>query len=161
MARMLTCTLQVLEFSPVSHIDTSALHILEDMHKTYQGRGIQLCICNPGVSVMERLVLSGLADAIGRDFIFSSIHDCVNTCLDNMDTVECSMQGDPHEADESLASNEDLAEPSRDIESGAESSVGLVFTSDEVVAEIGHEVVNDGSTNTAKVTFSSIGTGQL
>ena len=150
----------MLEFSPVSHIDTSGLHILEDMHQTYQGRGIQLCICNPGVSVMERLVLSGLADSIGREHIFSSIDDCVHQCLDAMDVFECSMQGDPPEADESLGSNEDgneLLEP-RDVEAGVETSLGVVFGSDEVVSEIGKEIDNEIN---AKVTFSSLGTGQL
>lgn len=159
-----TLKYMVLEFSPVSHIDTSALHILDDILKTYQSRGITMCICNPGVVVMERLVLSGLADSIGRDNIYTSINDCVNACLDQMDNHECSQRGDPPEPGESLMTNEDLNEYTpqpKDIEAGAGKSVALVMGEDDVVEEVGQELVNDETNTGAKVTFSSLGTGQL
>lgn len=164
----------VLEFSPVSHIDTSALHVFMDLTKTYEARNIQLCICNPGVSVMERLCLSGLADAIGRDHIFTSIHDCVNWCLDEMDTVECSQHGDPPVPEDSLDSIEDDKNlsvtrdveaggddknlpPAGDVESGAPAAIGLVFASNDVEAEIRQTMDDDGSN---KVCFQSIATGK-
>lgn len=151
----------VLEFSPVSHIDTSALHILEDMNKTFRGRGIQVCICNPSVTVMEKLVLSGLVDSLGREHIFTSIHDCVSWCLDEMDNVECSQHEDPPEVEGSIASNEtSQLPPAKDVEAGAGSSVGLVFASEDVEAEIREEIENSKIDDT-KVTFQSIGTGQL
>ena len=79
----------VLELNPVSHIDTSALHTLHEMNSTFQKEsGIQLCLSNPNPRVMQRLVQSGLADEIGRDHIFVSLHDAVHYCLDHMDTVE-------------------------------------------------------------------------
>ena len=79
----------ILELSPVSHIDTSALHVLQDMNKTYQkNQQIQLCLANPNPRVMHRLVVSGLADDIGREHIFVSLHDAVYHCLQEMDAVE-------------------------------------------------------------------------
>jgi sulfate transporter 4 len=75
----------ILELSPVSYIDTSALHILEDMIKRYKERGIQIILTNPSVNVMEVLVTSKLADEVGRDHMFVSIHDAVKWCLDHMD----------------------------------------------------------------------------
>ncbi len=65
----------ILEMSPVSHVDTSALHILQDMLG----------------GVMERFIASGFADEVGRDHIFVAIQDAVNWCLTEMDTVASSI----------------------------------------------------------------------
>eukprot|EP00804_Cyclotella_cryptica_P020977 CCRYP_009304-RA/>CCRYP_009304-RA protein AED:0.02 eAED:0.02 QI:74/1/1/1/1/1/2/72/780 len=79
----------VLDLNPVSHIDTSALHTLQEMNTTFQqDKGIQLCLSNPNPRVMQRLVQSGLANEIGRNHIFVSVHDAVHFCLDHMDSIE-------------------------------------------------------------------------
>jgi len=75
----------IIELTPVSHIDTSALHILEDMLVNYSSRGQQLVFSNPSLSVMQRMVSSGFADRVGRQHFFSCSHDAVNWCLDQMD----------------------------------------------------------------------------
>lgn len=84
----------ILELSPVSHVDTSALHILHDMLNNYKERGIQLCFANPSAQVMERFISSGLADKVGRDHIFVAIQDATNWCLHQMDTVATSVHED-------------------------------------------------------------------
>jgi len=81
----------IVELSAVAHVDTSALHILQDMHKNYTNQKIQLCFTNPNVNVMARLVSSGIADEIGREHIFVSTHDAVDYCLTAMDSIETSM----------------------------------------------------------------------
>ena len=78
----------IIELSAVAHVDTSALHVLQDMHKNYSARKIQLCLTNPNQRVMQRLVSSGLANEIGRDYIFVSTHDAVDYCLNEMDDQE-------------------------------------------------------------------------
>jgi len=75
----------IIELTPVSHLDTSALHILEDMLVNYSSRGQQLCFTNPSLLVMKRMVSSGFADRCGREHFFSCSHDAVNWCLDQMD----------------------------------------------------------------------------
>ena len=80
----------IIEFSAVAHIDTSALHTLQEMQKTYLSRNIHLCIANPNGKVMERLLSSGLVDGIGRKHIFVSTHDAVSYCLGEMDNDEMS-----------------------------------------------------------------------
>lgn len=87
----------VLELGPVSHVDTSALHILEDMHVNYSNRNQQLVFCNPSLNVMGNLVSSGLADKVGREFIFPSVHDAVQQCLSTMDVEARSMHESVHE----------------------------------------------------------------
>lgn len=79
----------ILELSPVSHIDTSALHMLQDMHSMLRDeKGIQLCVANPNPRVMMKLVKSGFVEELGRDHIFVSLHDAVHYCLDHMDAKE-------------------------------------------------------------------------
>lgn len=78
----------VLELTPVSHIDTSALHTIHEMKNSLLEDNVQLCLSNPNPRVMKRLVQSGLADEIGRDHIFVALHDAVHYCLNHMDNVE-------------------------------------------------------------------------
>jgi sulfate transporter 4 len=80
----------VLELSPVSHVDTSGLHILHDMLRLYKDRGIQLCFSNPGVQVMERFQTSGLAAEVGEEHIFVTMHDAMTWCLHELDTAAVS-----------------------------------------------------------------------
>jgi len=44
--------------------DTSALHPLDFMVENYKVRGQQICLCNPSLTVVERLVKSGLVDRV-------------------------------------------------------------------------------------------------
>jgi sulfate transporter 4 len=81
----------VMEMSPVSHIDTSALHILEDMYETYLARGQQMCFVNPNMKVMHRMVDSGFSEIVGREHFFVSLHDAVSWCLHEMDTEAVSV----------------------------------------------------------------------
>lgn len=99
----------ILELTPVSHIDTSALHTLQEMSASFRkDRGIQLCLSNPNPRVMSRLVSSGLVEEIGRDYIFVSMQDAVHYCLDHMDMVEIER----HESRVALAKmGEDEDEP--------------------------------------------------
>lgn len=41
----------ILELSPVTHIDAAGLHTLEELIKSYHGRGIQLVLTNPSSQV--------------------------------------------------------------------------------------------------------------
>ena len=148
----------VLELSPVSHVDTSALHILADLNKTYRDRGVKMCICNPSVQVMDKFVLSGLADDIGRQHIFASIHDCVNWCLDEMDNVEVSLHGDGDGQlpEDSVGSKSVLS----DVEMGTRPT-GVILSATDVESELREEMEISGSQKNTKISFASIGTGQL
>lgn len=81
----------ILDMSPVSHVDTTGLHVLEDMYVTQKRLGVQICICNPGIIVMERLVKSGLFDLVGRENIVPSVSDAVHLCLSAMDKAGISL----------------------------------------------------------------------
>lgn len=80
----------ILDLSAVSHIDTTGLHVLEDMYATQKREGVKICFCDPNVTVIMRLVKSGFVDSIGRDYFFPSVIDAVQWCLTEMDTAEGS-----------------------------------------------------------------------
>ena len=98
----------VLEMSPVSHVDTSALHILEDMYETYLARGQQMLFVNPNMKVMRKFVDSGFAEKVGGEHFFVSLQDAVSCCLQEMDTEAVSI----HEsAQMSEHSDRDVEDP--------------------------------------------------
>jgi sulfate transporter 4 len=92
----------IIEFSAVAHVDTSALHTIQEMHKDFLKRNISLCITNPNAKVMQRLLSCGLVDEIGRNHFFVSTHDAVNYCLNEMDCDELSK----HPCDDDLSMGE-------------------------------------------------------
>jgi MFS superfamily sulfate permease-like transporter len=107
----------IVELGPVSHIDTGAIHTLSEMHSNYlKVFNIHLCLANPSPAVMRRLVISGLADEIGRDNIFVSIQDAVEHSLVKLDEQELSKPNTD-------TSDEPLKKPAselsvRDVEKG-------------------------------------------
>lgn len=77
----------IFDLAPVSHIDTTALQILEDMYVTQKKVGTQICFCNPGITVIERFVRSGLVDLVGQEHFFSAVIDAVEWCLTDMESL--------------------------------------------------------------------------
>ncbi|KAK7246773.1 hypothetical protein RIF29_41643 [Crotalaria pallida] len=69
----------IVEMSPVTDIDTSGIHALEELYKSLQKREVQLLLANPGPIVMEKLHASKLTDLIGEHNIFLSVADAVAT----------------------------------------------------------------------------------
>ena len=82
----------ILDLTPVSHIDTSALHVLNDMYDNYRTRNQQLCFSNPNITLMQRFDDSGFSDKVGRHLFFSCTHDAVKWCLAEMDMETMSAQ---------------------------------------------------------------------
>ncbi|KAK1277009.1 Sulfate transporter 1.2 [Acorus gramineus] len=70
----------IVELSPVTDIDTSGIHALEELFKSLQKREIQLVLANPGNTVMDKLILSKFTEMIGQDKIFLTVGEAVLTC---------------------------------------------------------------------------------
>lgn len=67
----------IVEMSPVTDIDTSGIHSLEDLFKSLQKRNVELVLANPGTLVIGKLHASGFTDLIGEDKIFLTVADAV------------------------------------------------------------------------------------
>ncbi|KAI9399431.1 hypothetical protein POPTR_002G092500v4 [Populus trichocarpa] len=70
----------IVEMSPVTDIDTSGIHAMEELFRSLQKREIQLILANPGPAVIDKLHASGSAQLIGEDKIFLTVADAVASC---------------------------------------------------------------------------------
>ncbi|KAG1330762.1 sulfate transporter 1.2 [Cocos nucifera] len=70
----------IVEMSPVTDIDTSGIHALEELHKSLQKRSVQLVLANPGPVVIDKLRLAKFTELIGQDNIFLTVGEAVMTC---------------------------------------------------------------------------------
>ncbi|GAA0170439.1 transporter [Lithospermum erythrorhizon] len=70
----------IIEMSPVTDIDTSGIHALEELYKSLQKRDVQLILANPGRVLIDKLHASSFVSSIGQDKIFLTVADAVMTC---------------------------------------------------------------------------------
>ncbi|XP_076899960.1 sulfate transporter 1.3-like [Bidens hawaiensis] len=75
----------IVDMSPVTDIDTSGIHALEELHSSLQKRDVQLVLTNPGQTVLDKLHASHFADHIGEDKIFLTVSDAVLTFAPKME----------------------------------------------------------------------------
>lgn len=80
----------IIEMSPVTYVDSSAVQALKDLYHEYKSRGIQIVIANPKREVLVTLTKAGLVDLIGKEWYFVRVHDAVQICLQHV-------QGGPNE----------------------------------------------------------------
>jgi len=67
----------IIDLSPVSHIDASAVHALVDINTAYRKRDVQLVLSNPARQVQSMMMRAGLHREIGEENIMVSMHDAV------------------------------------------------------------------------------------
>ncbi|KAH1038711.1 hypothetical protein J1N35_040454 [Gossypium stocksii] len=78
----------VLEMSPVTYIDTSAVQALKELHHEYKSRHIQIAISNPNRNVLLMLSKSGVVELIGKEWYFVRVHDAVQVCLQHVESIK-------------------------------------------------------------------------
>ncbi|KAF7816937.1 sulfate transporter 1.3 [Senna tora] len=67
----------IVEMSPVTDIDTSGIHALEELLRSLQKRNVQLVLANPGPVVIDKFHTSNFANLIGEDKIYLTVADAV------------------------------------------------------------------------------------
>lgn len=70
----------VVEMSPVTDIDTSGIHALQELHKSLQKRNVKLALANPGPAVIEKLEASNFTTLIGEDNMYLTVAQAVRAC---------------------------------------------------------------------------------
>ncbi|KAC9735356.1 hypothetical protein E3N88_45324 [Mikania micrantha] len=75
----------IVDMSPVTDIDTSGIHALEELQSSLYKRKVQLVLTNPGQTVLDKLHASHFADHIGEDKIFLTVNDAVLTLAPKME----------------------------------------------------------------------------
>ena len=84
--------------TPVTSIDSTALHMLEDMHRDLKERGIRLAFSTLTSRVEETFRRSGLIDKIGEQWVHKSVHSAVQQCIVHRTTQEEEEEEDSAEA---------------------------------------------------------------
>ncbi|XP_017632542.1 sulfate transporter 1.3-like [Gossypium arboreum] len=67
----------IIEMGPVTDIDTSGIHALEELFRALQKRDIKLVLANPGPVVVDKLHASKFQELIGEGRIFLTVADAV------------------------------------------------------------------------------------
>ncbi|XLS67443.1 hypothetical protein HN51_018466 [Arachis hypogaea] len=70
----------IVEMSPVTDIDTSGIHALEELHRSLEKRDVELVLANPGPVVIDKIYTSKLANMIGENKIFLTVAEAVAYC---------------------------------------------------------------------------------
>jgi len=71
----------VLEMTPVVTIDSTAVHVLQDIVRDCRSRDIQTSFCMVGNRVDKTMCKAGLKDFIGEQWFFPTVNDAVTFCL--------------------------------------------------------------------------------
>ncbi|CAE8606096.1 unnamed protein product [Polarella glacialis] len=71
----------ILEMSPVVSVDSTAVHVLEDVVTDFRRRGIQVAFAMVGNRVSRTMQKAGLTEFIGERWFFATVHDAVVGCL--------------------------------------------------------------------------------
>ncbi|KAG5237647.1 sulfate transporter [Salix suchowensis] len=77
----------ILEMSPITYIDSSAVQALKDLHQEYKSRDIEICISNPNQDVLLTLTKAGIVELIGKEWYFVRVHDAVQVCLQHVQSL--------------------------------------------------------------------------
>ncbi|GAV79512.1 Sulfate_transp domain-containing protein/STAS domain-containing protein/Sulfate_tra_GLY domain-containing protein, partial [Cephalotus follicularis] len=70
----------LLDLTGVTSIDMTGLEALLETRRMMEGRGIKMVIINPRLEVMEKMILSKFIDDIGKESVFLSIEDAIESC---------------------------------------------------------------------------------
>lgn len=56
----------VLDLSPVTHVDATAVNMLQELHEDLRRRGLVLVLANPSLAVMDRLDRGGITELVSK-----------------------------------------------------------------------------------------------
>ncbi|XP_034704410.1 probable sulfate transporter 4.2 isoform X1 [Vitis riparia] len=87
----------ILEMSPVTYVDSSAVQALKDLYHEYKSRDIQIAISNPNREVLLTLAKANLVELIGKEWYFVRVHDAVQVCLQHVQSINEAKTAEPLE----------------------------------------------------------------
>ncbi|KAF6172891.1 hypothetical protein GIB67_035445 [Kingdonia uniflora] len=83
----------ILDMGGVTSIDISGIEMLQEVCKNIERKGMKVAITNPRLEVTEKMILSKFVEDIGKDSVFLSVQDAVETCrftLNEQKEKKCS-----------------------------------------------------------------------
>jgi len=83
----------VMEMTPVVSVDSTAVHMLEDMHRDLKERGVRVAFATVGNRVEQTLRRAGVVDKIGAHWFCPSVHAAVQFCVQHQAKGDASKDG--------------------------------------------------------------------
>jgi sulfate transporter 4 len=77
----------VIEMTPVSNIDATAVHVIDDMVSDFRIRNVHVALTSLSSRVQKLMRRSGLYEKMGKEWIFDRVHDAVLYCLQHQDAM--------------------------------------------------------------------------
>ncbi|KAF2295977.1 hypothetical protein GH714_035482 [Hevea brasiliensis] len=108
----------------VTYIDSSAVQALKDLHQEYKSRDIQIAISNPNRDVLLTLSKAGVVELIGKEWYFVRMHDAVQVCLQQVQSIKQALKQPNPLLDDKLSFFQRLLEQREDDLSAAELESG-------------------------------------
>ncbi|KAL3916059.1 MAG: hypothetical protein SGPRY_006979 [Prymnesium sp.] len=71
----------VIEMTPVISVDSTAVHMIEDMHRDLKARDIRIAFATVGNRVEQTLRKAGTIEKIGAHWFCPSVHAAVQLCM--------------------------------------------------------------------------------
>jgi len=71
----------ILEMTPVVSVDSTAVHVVEDIVNDFRGRGIQVAFAMVGNRVVKTFRKAKLTEIIGEQWFFPTVNEAVVWCL--------------------------------------------------------------------------------
>lgn len=93
----------VIDLSPVSHIDASAVRMLADLEADYAARGLQLVLSNPSTRVFRTMERAHLPELIGGGCPVCLLTAQCLICNNNVPVVQQQKVITPPEASQAAA----------------------------------------------------------
>ena len=113
----------VVEMTPVTSVDSTALHMLEDLFADMRRKGVEVCLASIGSRVEETLRLAGVQRKCGYEWFHDNVAHAVEFCIrhaaahkavvgrleaDSLDMTETPSQGTLRMRRASNASSDNL-----------------------------------------------------
>lgn len=78
----------IIEMTPVISIDSTAVHVIEDIIQDFRGRGIHVAFAMVGNRVEKTMRKAKLITMLGQQWFFPTVNDAVQYCLQHQHANE-------------------------------------------------------------------------
>ncbi|XP_060211524.1 probable sulfate transporter 3.5 [Lycium barbarum] len=79
----------LLDFGGVTSIDITGVETLFEVRRSLEAKSIKMILINPRLGVMEKLIVTRFIDVIGKESVFLTIEEAIETCRFSL---KCSSQ---------------------------------------------------------------------
>uniref|UniRef100_A0A7N0ZSG9 STAS domain-containing protein n=1 Tax=Kalanchoe fedtschenkoi TaxID=63787 RepID=A0A7N0ZSG9_KALFE len=84
----------ILDLSGVTAIDMSGIETLDELRKSLGVNGVKITLVNPRIDIMEKMLRSKFIDKIGKESVFLSVEEAIESCKFSLNTSKRKSNGD-------------------------------------------------------------------